>query len=112
MEIKTNNNMPALPSTWSPSKLPQHKTSKSMSKASSVSGDTWLPKTDTDSSDGSLPSLEGSGGGMDTKRLLLLIVVMIGYLCVGAAIFNALEGPNEKNRKEILEREIDKFLGE
>ncbi|XP_076442839.1 potassium channel, subfamily K, member 16-like [Babylonia areolata] len=48
---------------------------------------------------------------MERRRLLMLTVLMVVYLCIGAAVFNALEANNEKERKNDLERDIDRFLG-
>jgi hypothetical protein len=49
---------------------------------------------------------------MEVRRLLGLAALTVIYLCVGAAVFNAIEGRNEMKRKENLEVHIDNFLGE
>ncbi|XP_076464571.1 potassium channel subfamily K member 4-like [Babylonia areolata] len=48
---------------------------------------------------------------MESRRLLALTALMVVYLCVGAALFNALEASNEMARKVDLENDIDRFLG-
>ncbi|KAK7505442.1 hypothetical protein BaRGS_00003187 [Batillaria attramentaria] len=48
---------------------------------------------------------------MEPRRLLFLALVMVVYLCVGAAIFNALEADAERDRKEELEAQINEFIG-
>ncbi|XP_025105276.1 potassium channel subfamily K member 2-like isoform X2 [Pomacea canaliculata] len=47
---------------------------------------------------------------METRRLLVLLAVMTVYLCVGAAVFNALEAGDERGRKDELERSISWFI--
>ncbi|XP_070179577.1 potassium channel subfamily K member 10-like isoform X2 [Littorina saxatilis] len=48
---------------------------------------------------------------MEPRRLLVLVGVMVIYLCVGAAVFNALEASNERARKDDLDKDINAFLG-
>ena len=62
-----------------------------------------------------LHGLDGGAVGpmrMEPRHLVVLMCVMVVYLCVGAAVFNALEARNERTRKEELERDIDGFLCE
>ena len=47
---------------------------------------------------------------MEPRHLLILTCAMVAYLCIGAAVFNALEARNERARKEELENDIDGFL--
>lgn len=48
---------------------------------------------------------------MESQRLVLLAVAMVVYLCVGAAVFTALEAGPERDRKETLETKINQFIG-
>ena len=43
--------------------------------------------------------------------LLILFLVTIGYLCIGAAVFQALESQNEQDTKVYTGDLFRKFLG-
>ena len=44
------------------------------------------------------------------KQILLLVAVFISYLAIGAAVFQAIEAPNEKDKKKELEVLISTFV--
>lgn len=53
------------------------------------------------------PENKGPGG----KRIAVLSLVAVAYLCVGAAVFQQIEGQPEINRRHDLKALIHDFLG-
>ena len=48
---------------------------------------------------------------MDFKQVAILSIVLIAYLCAGAAMFREMEGRTEKDVIQKLDRMFDHFLG-
>lgn len=48
---------------------------------------------------------------MEPKQIAILSVVLIVYLCAGAAIFREVEGKTEHHAKIKIQDLIDQFLG-
>lgn len=50
---------------------------------------------------------EGPGG----KRMAVLLLCAVAYLCIGAAVFQQIEGQPEIKRRHDLKALIQDFLG-
>lgn len=45
------------------------------------------------------------------KQMLLLTIVVVIYLCAGAAIFSAIELEPELERRNVLRGYLERFIG-
>lgn len=64
---------------------------------------------DTERNEQNEQNLDDEGPGW--KRITLLLVVAVSYLCIGAAVFQKIEGQPEIHRRHDLRTAIHKFLG-
>ena len=48
---------------------------------------------------------------MELKRLLVLVVVLVVYLCLGAVMFTALERGEVRERITVFRKTMDAFIG-
>ncbi len=48
---------------------------------------------------------------MELKTVLILTLVLIGYLCAGAALFMVMERQHEEDTKQGLRKEFAQFIG-
>ncbi|XP_063425529.1 potassium channel subfamily K member 16-like [Mytilus trossulus] len=64
---------------------------------------------DTERNERNEQNLDDEGPGW--KRITLLLVVAVSYLCIGAAVFQKIEGQPEIHRRHDLRKAIQKFLG-